>query len=354
MEQREGSDLAAVVSEPARRVGSRIGFLDGVRAVAVVLVVLHHLPGRPLGESLGIPVNLGTAGVLAFFLCSGFIIPASLVRVRSTGRFWVNRFFRLWPMYLVAFALYNAAGAWSGFPAASHHSVVGLGVDLVMLSAQLGEVIVVGPSWTLGFELLFYAGVTVLFVLGLVRHTVWIFAITASATLAAALQPFDEHGFVALWGIWFTTMTAGMVVHDAWEGRLPRRAAWAVLAAGASVGIVATLVRAGLDDEPMIGALIVGYGLLATALALEDWTWPRVLLRIGVVSYSIYLTHELVLYFVPEVGPRAVTIAVWLAACTAVGEIGHRLVERPGMELCHRFSRSGLVPDRPASGSRAS
>ena len=46
--------------------------------------------------------RFGQFGVVLFFLCSGFIIPASLERHGSLQGFWISRFFRLYPIYWVA------------------------------------------------------------------------------------------------------------------------------------------------------------------------------------------------------------------------------------------------------------
>lgn len=78
-------------ARPARNIAG----LDGLRAIAVVLVMLFHLlPGTTVG---------GYVGVDLFFVISGFLITGLLVREhRSTGRirlrsFWVRRARRLLP-----------------------------------------------------------------------------------------------------------------------------------------------------------------------------------------------------------------------------------------------------------------
>lgn len=84
-----------VVDKPRRVIGA----LDGLRAVAVLLVVLYHaLPNIVPG---------GFLGVDAFFVLSGYLITSILVRsVQSTGRialghFWMRRIRRLVPALAV-------------------------------------------------------------------------------------------------------------------------------------------------------------------------------------------------------------------------------------------------------------
>ena len=67
-----------------------MGWLDGLRAVAVLLVVYAHLSRYLLCGAREVSsewLHAGTAGVMLFFLVSGYIIPASLERHGSLRAF---------------------------------------------------------------------------------------------------------------------------------------------------------------------------------------------------------------------------------------------------------------------------
>jgi peptidoglycan/LPS O-acetylase OafA/YrhL len=98
----------------------RIPSLDGLRAVAILLVCLHHLaeqensPLRRL-QNLG----LGPLGVRIFFVISGMLITRLLLRERektgaiSLHRFYIRRALRIFPamwFYVAVIALLSAAG----------------------------------------------------------------------------------------------------------------------------------------------------------------------------------------------------------------------------------------------------
>src|SRR5262245_11307149 len=91
--------------------------LDGVRALAVLAVILFH--GDRFGSAAMERVReAGTSGVDVFFVLSGFLITTLLLREKprpmgSTLRgFYVRRALRIFPLYYAAIPLY-AVAAWT-------------------------------------------------------------------------------------------------------------------------------------------------------------------------------------------------------------------------------------------------
>jgi len=76
--------------------------IQGLRAIAVLLVVAFHA---------GLPLPGGFIGVDVFFVISGFVITAMLIRQWSAAggisirRFWRRRFFRLTPALALVIAV---------------------------------------------------------------------------------------------------------------------------------------------------------------------------------------------------------------------------------------------------------
>src|SRR3954447_5790680 len=98
---------------PQRRLGY-LPALDGLRAIAVTLVVLFHYPWATKPFELQ-PFHGGFLGVDVFFVLSGFLITALLLEERaSRGRvslsgFYQRRARRLLPAFFVLFAVAVAA-----------------------------------------------------------------------------------------------------------------------------------------------------------------------------------------------------------------------------------------------------
>jgi peptidoglycan/LPS O-acetylase OafA/YrhL len=85
----------------------RLRYLDALRGIAVLCVVLWHLYGTnaeylPYGARFAVaPFNLMWTGVELFFLISGFVILMTLEHVRTLREFAVRRWLRLFPAMLI-------------------------------------------------------------------------------------------------------------------------------------------------------------------------------------------------------------------------------------------------------------
>jgi peptidoglycan/LPS O-acetylase OafA/YrhL len=114
-----GGHGAAGVGPAYRRVlGGHIPALDGVRAIAILLVLAHNFdlvsgPASGLGRFIDLAANLGWIGVQLFFVLSGFLITGALLDTRGAanyfGAFFARRVLRIFPLYyatlLVAFVI---------------------------------------------------------------------------------------------------------------------------------------------------------------------------------------------------------------------------------------------------------
>jgi peptidoglycan/LPS O-acetylase OafA/YrhL len=78
--------------------------LDGLRAIAVLLVLYYHWNG---GDFWGIKIELGTLGVYIFFVLSGFLISNLLLNQKNEGlltklkKFYLKRVLRILPIYYI-------------------------------------------------------------------------------------------------------------------------------------------------------------------------------------------------------------------------------------------------------------
>lgn len=122
----------------------RLGWLDALRGIAVLLVLYEHLTWHVLGALRAYTVqyfDAGAAGVFLFFIISGYIVPASLERRGSLRGFWFSRAFRLYPLVIVGTVVTLALGAFGALaidPMVKSKTVATTMASATMLQDLLG------------------------------------------------------------------------------------------------------------------------------------------------------------------------------------------------------------------------
>jgi peptidoglycan/LPS O-acetylase OafA/YrhL len=343
-----GDDTMYRVTKSAKS-RQRLAFLDALRGVAVLSVVAQHIGSvcsSTFEDFSRHHFGLGAFGVTIFFLCSGYIIPISLERHGSPRRFWLGRFRRLFPLYwcsLAATLLLAGVGRHT-LPATLTFQAIIANAAMIQLFLGLPDALHV--YWTLGYELLFYVLVSLLFIARLHRRTALLtFLLLLLPLVVGRLLPFSQGqpGTDALAGLYYTlgTMFLGTVAYRFHSGSLGPRSAGA-LALLAPVALLATLVpwvplattSAGGGVAWLNGQVLgwfMGYGVALTIFASRQRDFPRPLLFVGTISYSLYLFHALVVEAFPLSGPTPLRMLLWFCAIIILASATHRWIELPMM-----------------------
>ena len=370
---------------PAR---GRIGGLDGLRAIAVAVVLVYHLlPGLLPG---------GMVGVDAFFVISGFLITSLLlVERRTTGRidvkrFWTRRLRRIVPALLVAVAATVAAAACLGGDVllAVRRQVIGSvllvynWVEIVAGSSYFDQTqpLLLTNVWSLAVEEQFYLVwplvIIVLLARGVSRQRVRVGALLALVlSLASAVWALrlvrdgapvsrvymgtDTHAFGlmlgAAWALWHGRATQGdLEPLPAGLRRARGAAGWVGLAGLLVLARFAgeTAADGGAGPEPAL--IIASVCALAVVQALTgevagadgparrlmSLLEARPLKWLGERSYGLYLWHwplgVLAFYAIPP------TVSPWVVALGVLGltlcatELSYVYIETP-------VRRDGLI-----------
>src|SRR5690349_4268171 len=91
----------------------RIPELDGVRGLAILMVLIYHLTieaagyfKNPVIDVINTVSQMGWIGVDVFFVLSGFLITSILLRTKKEKdyfkKFYARRILRIFPLYYVA------------------------------------------------------------------------------------------------------------------------------------------------------------------------------------------------------------------------------------------------------------
>jgi len=304
----------------------RIAALDGVRGIAILLVLVFHClfigPGfqlDPLHHPYARIGSLGWAGVDVFFVLSGFLITGILMRSKSRAagvyfrNFYMRRSLRIFPLYYVVIVLLL-------FVLERPAATTGEKLSYLLYYQNIryacfGEV-VTDPArlitWSLAIEEQFYlvwpAICWWLSERALRRLCVVMIAVAIGLRFVLLSQGFEGAHFL-------TPCRMDALAVGAWLAVSPPPRAWigaaaTVLGAG---GLVATAYLSGSSlpeahaqqQWGLIAALALGVGLLTLARSrtvLGPVFTFLPLRSLGKYSYCIYLTHFLVFdYYVGHV-----------------------------------------------------
>jgi len=325
----------------------RILELDGLRAVAVMMVFMSHSGVALLGGGIGVDI---------FFTISGFIITRLLLReICETGtisimNFYKRRIVRLWPPLFALLLCFLVFEIVSGVTSQEWNSRGFLAIVAVAASAlnyarafELGSGGLLGHTWSLAVEEQFYliwpaallvlwkiplkkAASLLLLVVALIAvwrawlgmSGSWWYAYHALETRADGLifgallaiigtEKFER--LVPFWPVPFAFIFLLSMSAGYWESTL-------MLMGGHSLVAIASAW--------LVCACVIPQSPLRVPLASKLATW------IGDRSYSLYLWHYPVLGVLNHVDlPAWLGFCLGLAGSFTISDLSYRFIERP-------------------------
>lgn len=283
-----------------------VAALDGIRALAILMVVIFHARTRTAG------LTGGFLGVDVFFMLSGYLITRLLadehLRTGSIdlSRFYLRRARRLYPALLLMLAVYLlvASHFFPAIPMRAHWRDAA--VSALYLSDYAGAFyqipLRIGYTWTLAVEEHFYLlwPLLLLLLLRLPRKaaiaSVLALFVAATAWRWGSLQLFERWEFTY---IRFDTRMSGLMLGSAiglWRPTFRYPLAGALVGLGGLIALAITQ-RYGTDAGLVKGVLLAEVSsvfLVLCASSMPFLAWP-VFVWIGRMSYGWYLWHYLVM-----------------------------------------------------------
>lgn len=293
--------------------------LDGVRGVAVALVILQHWE---IGA--GLPFDRGLLGVRLFFVLSGYLITTILLQGRAltasgeatlggfARAFYARRFLRLLPLYYATLAALWAADVAGFREELVWHATHNTSLLVARTNAWIGY-----PShfWSLSVEEHFYLLWPWAVLLTPRRALPWMFGAVIAAGMAwrslGALAGLGRFALLHTLPGCLDPLAVGALLAWVHRERSPyvrrvRRGMFAVgavalaLASAATRGAGATAVThvvagtKGTAYALLLGALVSACAAREGAL-VRAMSW-RPLAALGRVSYAVYIVHPMVFW----------------------------------------------------------
>lgn len=359
--------------------------IQALRGVAVLGVVAYHalaIERKYAGGDRLLPdvFRFGQTGVDLFFVISGFVMvtvtQGRFGNLSELRRFVWSRVTRIYPTYwfyfFITLAVFVVQPAWVNASQGNRANL--LASFFLWPSPQLPLVMV---GWSLIHELWFYLVFAVL-LLFQQRWLLWALllwaAVIVTATLLVAPQSLSPGLRIALHPYtleFICGALAAWAVHHRTLNRLTSGAI-GIAVLGLCLGGLAWLAFASVPTGPVGLRHVLSFGgfyglLVLGAAVLEQrrrlWV-PRALQFVGDISYTVYLSHILVLSVLGRLwllaGPDAasrmdnlVALGVMLVAVIAYGWLGYRYIERPTVDLSHKLRARWLGARRVRAESAA-
>jgi peptidoglycan/LPS O-acetylase OafA/YrhL len=376
----------------------RLQSIDALRGIAALGVVLYH---AVMQTASAVPNNLfrwpvkllqfvssfGYMGVFLFFIISGFCIHLQWAKSRATqqpqaiefGSFWRRRIRRLYPPYLIAFALFMLMAALTTGINVTHFFVYDVVMHLLMLHNLDPNTCysINGVFWTLAIEEQLYLAYFLLLFLrtrwgwgptllvcALVRVGWFLFSHAAWVTTGTGIpvpEAAASHWFTWALGAIAVEAAFGLIKLPKWCRNLWIGGAAIVLASATSTILPATQKDTLPHDLAwmlMHPAWGVGFFILVNRVVEAEQAWlakvrkPGLVARsvgrvvagaafVGVFSYSLYLTHELVImqswsFVIKGFPPILNSLLIVVPATIAFAWVFYRFCEKPYMRKAVR------------------
>ena len=387
----------------AAPVDRRIPELDGIRGAAILAVIVWHfvhLHTHPTPGTWWAKANMlfrvTWTGVDLFFALSGFLIGGILLSQRESPdyfrAFYLRRMCRIFPLYFAFLAVCAAFAlpavrdalpslAWIFEPVLSLGWFATFTQNVAMAWHHRFANVALNVTWSLAIEEQFYLLLPLLIRVIPTRHLPkLLFGLIAAGIgfrlLLLALPEASPHhsAYVLLPSRWdplfLGVLGAWAMRQPAWAARLRRAGRWLwplFLTLGLGLLLAAVTARGVImsPDMTLWGYSFLGLFYASGMMLIVGGHAPRaaavlrhpILVRIGIISYAIYLLHEtvngafhsLLLHARPRFDTPVEMAVTTLAFLTtlALAEASWRWFEKPFVEWSHRrfrYRRPEAVP----------
>ncbi len=360
----------------SQALSGRIPSLDGLRAVAVLLVIFNHL---------GVPHAPEGRGVLTFFVLSGFLITWTLLR--ESGRcgdvsirdFYIRRGLRIFPAFYVLWALHFtitwlmqgklSASAWADYATAFFY------VRNYRRATSVHPHQYMGHTWALSIEEQFYLiwpWLLRFFQKDFRRLTHILVAIIVAADIYRIVLffkfhvsrdwlsfAFDSRVDHLLVGCLLAVLLKRGVMQEFWTFMTSR--IWiSLLIFGLIVASIALDEHYGLAYKFGVGfvvdPLLTAVLMVQVIVFANTWAWGwlnwRITRFVGRISYSMFLYQAVTNYWATHLfknRSRFVVVAASVSLALLLGTISYYAIELRFLQLKTKFVRGGGKPRQAAT-----
>jgi peptidoglycan/LPS O-acetylase OafA/YrhL len=357
----------------------RLDFLDSLRGLAAIYIVLYHMVFIPQPTIVIVPqwaaafVHTGGTAVTLFFVASAFSLCLTWHlhdrEVHQIKNFFVRRFFRIAPLFYfwIGLSLLRDVLIFDAL-----HSPFEIFSSLLFFFNLVpgGQDGFVWASWIISVEILFY-----LFFPMIIKHIsdTWQAAALFVGTLLLSLAfksvldylplnnairlPFYDRAFLHHLPVFAFGMLVYFLFKRFRTKAVPQSVGYTLM--GAATNGYAAALKGYLNilffDAYYWQAVIYGAFFLGLAISPITLIVNRVTKFLGKISYSLYLNHPTIVYLlipvyriiyewpIPTTFKYLCAVSMTLSILVVASYLTYRFIEKPGIRLGKRFIRKSLA-----------
>ena len=338
----------------------RLPQLDGVRGLAILLVIFHNETSKYASLHLGGIFRSGWMGVDLFFVLSGFLITGILLDTKNSDgyfrNFYARRCLRIWPLYYLSLLLmfvvvplvrpaegqviFNRSSPWWAYP---------LYLQNILVPDPTGGTGLLGVTWSLAIEEQFYLlwPIMVRWSSNTVLRRIAVAVICLSPPLRLFLSRWNvdlySNTLTRLDGLMAGALLATVVRSSEFVPSRFVRQAWMLFLIATPLALLADWS----DTRWLVFSLSMAASVALVYLALysgKKWLQrlltARFIVYSGTISYGLYLLHKLPFNMAQRLGLDDYPILAFpilFAACYGIAALSWTLLEKPCLKLKRFF-----------------
>lgn len=342
--------------------------LEALRGILALMVVIGHISlirlyfGRSDDYMNPIIFHLGRVGVTGFFVLSGYLISYSILKRMannewSIGRFYAARIFRIWPLYffVIIMAIYVLPNINQlqfivpGFVIDARIETFNYWYYLFLMPQVplINNYILpfAEPTWSIGVEEIFYLIIPIVIMFSKKRINqiliafISIFLIAKYIVIYYYQLPFSDYVAKLFNYYRYDCVAFGCLIAVMHFNSNKVFMAINKLHALAAIVLIYIMFKNLTINSYDYFPFAICFGVIISYFVKEETTFksPKWLIYIGTISYSLYLTHEIVVvYFVNldfDKKSMPLTYIICLIFAIILASIIYYIIEKPFMDL---------------------
>ncbi len=341
---------------------SRIIFLDYLRVFAFLSVLIGHKLFAEISNIINLYPSVhitqqylvnfllsmfqgGGAGVIVFFMISGYII-LHVINYENPIEFLIKRFFRIYP--LLIFAILLEAILWYSFNGKQISYS-----DIFLQASLFGDFFntpysLAGVEWTLRVEIIFYILMAIISYFGFQKSGYILLAIFFIVTiLLKNLAPFPSELFVGYFTIYFPFLFLGSAIYLFEQKKIN------------FISLIFFVIFVfqnyfNMIEEFQTGWLTSNFAIVGFIIFILVWLNKNKLNNIylnkyiilaSTLTYSVYLFHNYLWFFIGEylkVENKLIIFLILITFCFIVVKIIETPMNKIGKKIAYNFKNQSI------------